>query len=73
MLLLCITGMPGVKQDAARHHRNIHWIFASICRRLAQDMKYDFDTVIPRRGQGNIKYDRRPELDPFLVEDMDFA
>ena len=40
---------------------------------LPQDMKYDFDTVIPRRGQGNIKYDRRPELDPFWVADMDFA
>lgn len=32
-----------------------------------------FDTVIPRRGTGNIKYDRRPELDPFWVADMDFA
>ncbi len=36
-------------------------------------MKFDFDTVIPRRGTGNIKYDRRPELDPFWVADMDFA
>lgn len=34
---------------------------------------YDFDTIIPRRGTGNIKYDRRPELDPFWVADMDFA
>lgn len=32
-----------------------------------------FDTVIPRRGTGNIKYDRRPDLDPFWVADMDFA
>ncbi|GAA5482307.1 MalY/PatB family protein [Haloferula sargassicola] len=32
----------------------------------------DFDTLIPRRGTGNIKYDRRPELDPFWVADMDF-
>lgn len=32
-----------------------------------------FDTLIPRRGTGNIKYDRRPELDPFWVADMDFA
>ena len=34
---------------------------------------YDFSTIIPRRGTGNIKYDRRPELDPFWVADMDFA
>lgn len=34
---------------------------------------FDFDTVIPRRGSGCIKYDRRPELDPFWVADMDFA
>lgn len=31
-----------------------------------------FDQVIPRKGTGNIKYDRRPELDPFWVADMDF-
>jgi cystathionine beta-lyase len=36
-------------------------------------MSYDFDTPIPRRGTGCIKYDRRPELDPFWVADMDFA
>lgn len=36
-------------------------------------MSFDFDTIIPRRGTGNIKYDRRPELDPFWVADMDFA
>lgn len=36
-------------------------------------MKFDFDTVIARRGTGNIKYDRRPELDPFWVADMDFV
>ena len=36
-------------------------------------MNFDFDTVIARRGTGNIKYDRRPELDPFWVADMDFA
>jgi len=36
-------------------------------------MLFDFDTVIPRRGTGNIKYDRKPELDPFWVADMDFA
>lgn len=36
-------------------------------------MTYDFDSIIPRRGTGNIKYDRRPELDPFWVADMDFA
>lgn len=33
----------------------------------------DFDTPITRRGTGCIKYDRRPELDPFWVADMDFA
>lgn len=32
-----------------------------------------FDTIIPRRGTGSIKWDRRPELDPFWVADMDFA
>ena len=36
-------------------------------------MTYDFDTPITRRGTGCIKYDRRPELDPFWVADMDFA
>lgn len=36
-------------------------------------MSFDFDTIIPRRGTGNIKYDRRPELDPFWVADMDFV
>ena len=36
-------------------------------------MTFDFDTQIPRRGTGNIKYDRRPELDPFWVADMDLA
>jgi cysteine-S-conjugate beta-lyase len=36
-------------------------------------MNYDFDTPIVRRGTGCIKYDRRPELDPFWVADMDFA
>jgi cystathionine beta-lyase len=36
-------------------------------------MKFDFDIPITRRGSGSIKYDRRPELDPFWVADMDFA
>jgi cystathionine beta-lyase len=36
-------------------------------------MQFDFDTPIPRRGTGCIKYDRRPELDPFWVADMDFT
>ncbi len=36
-------------------------------------MNFDFDTPINRRGTGCIKYDRRPELDPFWVADMDFA
>lgn len=35
-------------------------------------MNFDFDTPISRRGTGCIKYDRRPELDPFWVADMDF-
>lgn len=36
-------------------------------------VKPDFDTPIPRRGTGCIKFDRRPDLDPFWVADMDFA
>lgn len=36
-------------------------------------MTFDFDTLIDRKGTGCIKYDRRPELDPFWVADMDFA
>ena len=36
-------------------------------------MNFDFDTPIVRRGTGCIKYDRRPELDPFWVADMDFV
>lgn len=36
-------------------------------------MNFDFDTLIPRRGTGCIKYDRRADLDPFWVADMDFA
>lgn len=36
-------------------------------------MNFDFDTPISRQGTGCIKYDRRPELDPFWVADMDFA
>ncbi len=35
-------------------------------------MRYDFDTPIDRRGTGCIKFDRRPELDPYWVADMDF-
>lgn len=35
-------------------------------------MTFDFDTPIARLGTGCIKYDRRPELDPFWVADMDF-
>ena len=35
-------------------------------------MNFNFDTLIPRRETGCIKYDRRPELDPFWVADMDF-
>ncbi|MCX6876714.1 MAG: PatB family C-S lyase [Verrucomicrobia bacterium] len=36
-------------------------------------MTFDFDTPITRRGTGSIKFDRRPELEPFWVADMDFA
>lgn len=36
-------------------------------------MPFDFDTPIARRGSGCIKYDRRPDLDPFWVADMDFT
>lgn len=36
-------------------------------------MEFDFDTVIARKGSGCIKYDRKPELDPFWVADMDFV
>ncbi len=36
-------------------------------------MTYDFDIPIARQGTGCIKFDRRPELDPFWVADMDFA
>lgn len=36
-------------------------------------MNVDFDRVVERRGTGCIKYDRRPELDPFWVADMDFV
>lgn len=35
-------------------------------------MAFDFDTIIARKGTGCIKYDRKPELDPFWVADMDF-
>lgn len=33
----------------------------------------DFDTPITRRGTGSLKWDRRSDLDPFWVADMDFA
>jgi cysteine-S-conjugate beta-lyase len=36
-------------------------------------MAFDFDTIIARKGSGCIKFDRRPELDPFWVADMDFV
>jgi cysteine-S-conjugate beta-lyase len=36
-------------------------------------MNFDFDTLTPRLGTGCIKFDRRPELDPFWVADMDFG
>lgn len=42
-------------------------------REKQRGMNFDFDTPITRRGTGCIKYDRRPELDPFWVADMDFV
>lgn len=33
----------------------------------------NFDTPIARRGTGSLKWDRRPDLDPFWVADMDFT
>ena len=41
-------------------------------RQFHGEMSFDFDTVIPRKGTGCIKYDRKPELDPYWVADMDF-
>ena len=32
----------------------------------------NFDQEIPRRGTGSLKWDRRPDLDPLWVADMDF-
>jgi len=36
-------------------------------------MSFDFDTPVARKESGCIKFDRRPELDPFWVADMDFV
>ena len=36
-------------------------------------MKYDFETSITRRGTGSLKWDRRADLDPFWVADLDFV
>lgn len=36
-------------------------------------MSFDFNRVIERKGTGCIKFDRRPELDPFWIADMDFV
>ncbi len=36
-------------------------------------MSYDFDTSITRRGTGSLKWDRRPDLDPYWVADLDFV
>jgi len=33
----------------------------------------NFDTPIARRGTGSLKWDKRPDLDPFWVADMDFT
>ena len=55
--------MPNCLTVANRRH----------ARQLRGVMAFDFDTVIPRKGTGCIKFDRRPELDPFWVADMDFV
>ena len=36
-------------------------------------MQYDFETTITRRGTGSLKWDRRPDLNPFWVADLDFV
>ncbi len=36
-------------------------------------MTYDFDQIITRRGSGSLKWDRRSDLDPFWVADLDFV
>ena len=36
-------------------------------------MQYDFDTSITRRGTGSLKWDRRLDLDPYWVADLDFV
>jgi cysteine-S-conjugate beta-lyase len=41
-------------------------------RRQTTRVNDEFDTIIPRRDTGCIKYDRKPDLDPFWVADMDF-
>lgn len=33
----------------------------------------NFDEELQRRGTGSLKWDRRPDLDPFWVADMDFT
>ena len=32
----------------------------------------EFDVAIPRRCTGSLKWDKRPDLQPFWVADMDF-
>jgi cystathionine beta-lyase len=34
---------------------------------------HDFDQTVHRRGTGSLKWDRRPDLDPLWVADMDFT
>lgn len=36
-------------------------------------MAFDFETPVARRATGCIKFDRRPDLEPFWVADMDFV
>lgn len=35
-------------------------------------MAFDFASITPRRQTGCIKFDRKPDLDPYWVADMDF-
>jgi len=40
---------------------------------MSASKHFSFDTLIDRRGSGSIKWDRRPDLDPFWIADMDFT
>ncbi|OYV01436.1 MAG: hypothetical protein CFE26_22920, partial [Verrucomicrobiales bacterium VVV1] len=71
-MTISVGGKPGVFR-LSRCLLLLKIICLPPSRRYIRRVSFDFDTPIPRRGTGNIKYDRRPELDPFWVADMDFA